>query len=204
MKRHRVGEGYWEGSRTSQVGVQWEGVILYWKCWWSGSGPGRVRAWHPLCQLCFISLPQLFQITLVRLLINVVLGWLNLSELNLLMCTLLIGSTSHAEGKKNGLLLSFIMPCLCEALIFTLGSFLLPPFISALSVTVAYWKIFNKCSVLKLIQRKKWAGNSLASCALTLSHATPQLQTARLPLKLHPCLWVPGAGQWSLLCFAAS
>lgn len=31
MKRHRVGEGYWEGSRTSQVGVQWEGVILNWK-----------------------------------------------------------------------------------------------------------------------------------------------------------------------------
>lgn len=123
-------EEYWEGSRVSLVGVQWEGVILYWKC------PARVRAWHPLCQLCFTSLPQLFRIALVRLLINVVLGWLNLSELNLLTCTSLIGSTSYAEGKKNGLLLSFIMPCLCEALIFTLGSFLLPLFIPALCMTV--------------------------------------------------------------------
>lgn len=56
-----------------------------------------MRAWHLLCQLCFIFLALLFQIGLVRLLINVALGWLNLSELNLLMCTLLIGSTSRAR-----------------------------------------------------------------------------------------------------------
>lgn len=56
-----------------------------------------MKAWHLLCQLCFIFLARLFQIGLVRLLINVALGWLNLSELNLLMCTLLIGSTSRAR-----------------------------------------------------------------------------------------------------------
>lgn len=183
IKRHRVGEEHGEGRRMSLVGVQWGEVIFYWKC------PGRVRAQHPLCQLCFTSLPQLFQIALVRLLINVVLGWLNLSELNLLTCTLLIGSTSHAAGKKNGILLSFIMPCLCEALIFTLGSFLLPLFISALYMMVVYWIIFIKCSVLKLIWRqKKWGGNSLASCVFYSYSCNHSVTITQPPLKLDPCL----------------
>lgn len=56
----------------------------------------------------------------------------------------------HTEGKKNGLLFAFITPCLYEALIFTLGSFL-PP----LYVMVVYWRIFIKCSVLKLIRRSE-------------------------------------------------
>lgn len=40
-----------------------------------------------------------------------------------------IAHSLHTEGKKNGLLFSFITPCLYEALIFTLGSFLFPLFL---------------------------------------------------------------------------
>lgn len=70
----------------------------------------------------------------------------------------------HAEGKKNGLLFSFIMPCLCEALIFTLGSFLLPLFLSPLYMMLVYWIIFIKCSALKLIWRKEEVSQELFGC----------------------------------------
>lgn len=69
-----------------------------------------------------------------------------------------IAHSLHTEGKKNGLLFSFITPCLYEALIVTLGSFLFPLFLSPLFVMVVYWIIFIKCWVLKLIWRKSEPG----------------------------------------------
>lgn len=49
-----------------------------------------------------------------------------------------------AGGKKNGLLLAFITPCLCQPSLCTLGFFLLPLFLSPLHVWVMYWIIFIK------------------------------------------------------------
>lgn len=135
-----------------------------------------MKAWHLLCQLCFIFLTQLFQFGLVRLLINVVLGWLNLSELNLLMCTLLIGSTSHArlqephihcilKGRKMGCCFSSL--CLVYVrLDVHLGSFLLPLFLSCVYVMAVYWIIFIKFSILKLKWGKKETSQELFASLL--------------------------------------
>lgn len=133
-------------------------------------------AWHLLCQVCFIFLTQVFQFGLVRLLINVVLGWLNLSELNLLMCTLLIGSTSHAclqelhihcilKGRKMGCCFSSL--CLVYVRFDVhLGSFLLPLFLSCIYVMAVYWIIFIKFSILELKWGKKEMSQELLASLL--------------------------------------
>lgn len=158
------------------VGVQWEELLQYWGSWYSGSSPGTMGAWHLLCQVCFIFLTQVFQFGLVRLLINVVLGWLNLSELNLLMCTLLIGSTSHAclqelhihcilKGGKMGCCFSSL--CLVYVRFDVhLGSFLLPLFLSCIYVMAVYWIIFIKFSILELKWGKKEMSQELLASLL--------------------------------------
>ena len=101
----------------------------------------------------------------------------------------------HTEGKKNGLLFSFIMLCLREALIFTLDSFLLPLFLSPLCVMVVYWIIFIKCSVLKLIGTKKEASQELFgslcfaswSCKSSVTNSTTSIHT-----------WSMSVGAWRL------
>lgn len=114
----------------------------------------------------------------------------------------------HAEGKKNGMLFSFIMPCLCEALIFTLGSFLLPLFLSPLYMMLVYWIIFIKCSALKLIWRKEEVSQELfgslcfasQSCNSSVTNFHSHLMNG------HGCLKTATkseAGQ-SLLSFAAA
>lgn len=140
-----------------------------------------MRAWHLLCQLCFIFLARLFQIGLVRLLINVALGWLNLSELNLLMCTLLIGSTSRArwqelhihrilKGRKMGCCFSSL--CVVYVRLWYPRRLLSHSSLSPVYVMVVYWIIFIKWSILKLIWGEKEISQVLfdSLCFVSLSY----------------------------------
>lgn len=94
------GWGALGGQCDQPIGLWWEGVIVVLEMLIEWERPGDDHGMASSVSAVLIFLAQLFQIGLVRLLINVALGWLNLSELNLLMCTLLIGGTSHARWQE--------------------------------------------------------------------------------------------------------